>query len=58
MGNLLSAQTVGIVGYGRIGSKVAQLLRLFGAKFDLVISIMTLDHLPNPLETSITMKHF
>ena len=58
MGNLLSAQTVGIVGYGRIGSKVVQLLRLFGAKYDLVISIMTLDHLPNPLETSITMKHF
>ncbi len=32
MGNLLSEQTVGIVGYGRIGSKVAQLLRVFGTK--------------------------
>ncbi len=32
MGNLLAAQTVGIIGYGRIGKKVAQLLHAFGAK--------------------------
>ena len=32
MGKLLAAQTVGVIGYGRIGKKVAQLLRAFGAK--------------------------
>ncbi|WP_368658042.1 phosphoglycerate dehydrogenase [Metabacillus halosaccharovorans] len=32
MGNLLSAQTVGIIGYGRIGRKVANLVQAFGAK--------------------------
>ena len=32
MGNLLSEQTVGIIGYGRIGSKVSRLLQAFGAK--------------------------
>jgi D-3-phosphoglycerate dehydrogenase len=32
MGSLLSAQTVGVVGYGRIGKRVCQLLRAFGSK--------------------------
>jgi D-3-phosphoglycerate dehydrogenase len=32
MGNLLSAQTVGIIGFGRIGRKVATLVQAFGAK--------------------------
>ena len=32
MGGLLSAQKVGVIGYGRIGRKVSQLLRAFGAE--------------------------
>jgi D-3-phosphoglycerate dehydrogenase len=32
MGNLLSGKTVGIVGFGRIGRKVAELLRPFGVE--------------------------
>lgn len=32
MGNLLEFQTVGIIGYGRIGRKVGSLLRAFGAR--------------------------
>jgi len=32
MGNLLAAQTVGIVGYGRIGRRVGELARVFGAR--------------------------
>lgn len=32
MGNLLAFQTVGIVGFGRIGRRVAELLHAFGAK--------------------------
>lgn len=32
MGNLLGARTVGIVGYGRIGQKVAEILQAFGSK--------------------------
>ncbi len=32
MGNLLAAQTVGVIGYGRIGKRVAQLLHAFGAR--------------------------
>ena len=32
MGSLLSAQTVGLIGYGRIGKRVAQLVRAFGAQ--------------------------
>lgn len=32
MGNLLSFQTVGIVGFGRIGRRVAELARAFGSK--------------------------
>jgi D-3-phosphoglycerate dehydrogenase len=32
MGGLLAARTVGIVGYGRIGRRVAQLARAFGAR--------------------------
>lgn len=39
MGNLLSAQTVGLIGYGRIGKRVAQLLFSFGTRivaFDVI----------------------
>jgi len=32
MGNLLSCQTVGVIGYGRIGKRVSQLLQAFGSK--------------------------
>jgi D-3-phosphoglycerate dehydrogenase len=32
MGNLLAFQTVGIIGFGRIGRRVAELLHAFGAK--------------------------
>ena len=32
MGSLLSEKTVGIIGFGRIGRKVAQLVQAFGAK--------------------------
>lgn len=32
MGRLLSGKTVGVIGYGRIGKKVAKLLSAFGAK--------------------------
>jgi len=32
MGNLLAAQTVGVVGYGAIGRRVAELCRAFGAR--------------------------
>lgn len=32
MGDLLSAKTVGIVGFGRVGKKVAQLLKSFGSQ--------------------------
>lgn len=32
MGNLLSARTVGIVGYGRVGRQVAHLVHAFGAR--------------------------
>jgi 2-polyprenyl-3-methyl-5-hydroxy-6-metoxy-1,4-benzoquinol methylase len=33
------------------------LIDFHGRTFDLIISIMTLDHLPNPAETLLTMKH-
>jgi len=32
MGSLLAKQTVGLIGYGRIGRKVGELVRAFGAK--------------------------
>jgi len=32
MGRLLGSQTVGIIGYGRIGKRVAELVQAFGAK--------------------------
>ncbi|MGH8672618.1 MAG: phosphoglycerate dehydrogenase [Burkholderiales bacterium] len=32
MGNLLASQTVGVIGYGRIGKKVCQFLRAFGSR--------------------------
>lgn len=32
MGNLLAKQTVGLIGYGRIGKRVSKLLRAFGSK--------------------------
>lgn len=32
MGRLLSAQTVGLIGFGRIGRRVARLVRAFGAR--------------------------
>jgi D-3-phosphoglycerate dehydrogenase len=32
MGNLLASQTVGVIGYGRIGKRVSQLLHAFGSK--------------------------
>ncbi|HOY66368.1 MAG TPA: phosphoglycerate dehydrogenase [Candidatus Ozemobacteraceae bacterium] len=32
MGGLLAAQTIGVIGYGRIGKRVCQLLHAFGAK--------------------------
>lgn len=32
MGNLLSGKTVGVIGFGRIGQKVAQLVKLFGCQ--------------------------
>jgi len=32
MGKLLASQTVGLLGYGRVGNRVGQLLKTFGAK--------------------------
>ena len=42
MGSLLHEQTVGVIGYGRIGKKVSKLLIAFGAKV-LVYDIFTHD---------------
>ena len=41
MGNLLSFQTVGIIGFGRIGRRVAGLTHAFGAKILVHDKIMT-----------------
>lgn len=48
MGRLLAAQTVGIVGYGRIGKKVAQIVQAFGAR------VIVYDKHPVSLEANVT----
>ena len=47
MGNLLGFQTVGIVGFGRIGRRVAELMHAFGAKIlihDKLTTQLCVDH--------------
>ena len=48
-GNLLAEQTVGIIGYGRIGKRLAGLLKTFGCK------ILVCDVLEVPVENGITI---
>lgn len=52
MGNLLAAQTVGIVGYGGIGRRVARLVRAFGAR------VLACDSRPVSAETGVEICGF
>jgi D-3-phosphoglycerate dehydrogenase len=47
MGRLLSEQTVGLIGYGRVGRRVANLVRAFGA------SVIVYDNQQHPAEKDI-----
>ncbi len=49
MGRLLSEQTVGLIGYGRVGRRVAQLVRAFGAR------VIVYDSQQQPAEESIEL---
>lgn len=52
MGNLLAAQTVGIVGYGGIGRRVARLAQAFGAR------VLACDSRPVMAETGVEICSF
>lgn len=52
MGNLLAAQTVGIVGYGGIGQRVARLVKVFGAR------VLVCDNRPVEAEVGIELCDF
>lgn len=52
MGNLLAAQTVGIVGYGGIGRRVARLVSAFGAR------VMVFDNSPVSVESGVEICSF
>ena len=47
MGRLLSEQTVGLIGYGRVGKRVAHLVRAFGAR------VIVYDNQEHPAEEDI-----
>ena len=47
MGRLLSEQTVGLIGYGRVGKRVAHLVHAFGAR------VVAYDSLQHPAEEGI-----
>lgn len=52
MGNLLAAQTVGIVGYGGIGRRVARLVKAFGAR------VLACDNRPVVVEDGVELCNF
>jgi D-3-phosphoglycerate dehydrogenase len=52
MGNLLSEQTVGVVGYGRIGRLVSQLCASFGAK------VIAYDAYVSTCESNVSLVSF
>ena len=52
MGSLLSEKTVGIIGFGRIGRKVAELVQAFGAKV-LAYDVLPIQSIGNVTEVDL-----